>query len=653
MQTYQKEQKSNNGSLFSRLLAGSVILEALMRFSNACRKKLSEGVFGTFFTSYGKLAKAAKKSLLLDKLQTGLGLEGRSAALKRRIAAGIENSATVRLVKKLTDALCGAYLRVWGMFFASFGAYTLLVFLIKTFAEKETGLSPLYWMIPLVCLPISIPMFFSERRMGDLLAESAIAGAVLFRLLGLRRDYFERRQTAGGKKNAAFITGMLFGALTFLVDPAVILIFFLCLLFFYTVLLSPEAGLSITFFFFPYLILTDHPTATLFLLVLSTAFSLAAKAIRGKRYLSFDLTDAAVLFFALVLLCGGFFTAGGSYPISLFASVGLMLGFFLCAELLTSADLIRRAIRTLLFGSAVTALYGILSVAAGRFGLLRAPGGAVGGAVRAFFSAPASLGVYFVLLLPFAFLEHSVSEKGRKKFFCTLLSAAAFACLLLTGESGAIVAGVIAVLVYLLLLTPKTFVVLLLLLFFLPFAFFLLPGQVTARVMTVVSEASVSAGPVLRASLSLLRDFWLGGIGAGADSFGKVYDSVAPHYIGGASDAGSLFLQIFLSLGIVGLLAFLAMILVFSVSSFTVVRYESDFRFRLTGAASVSAVAGALVNGLSDYIWNDYRIFFLFFCVLGIGTAARRCGDRERERRQGLSLQDKENCEIVLKLSGR
>ena len=137
MQTYQKEQKSNNGSLFSRLLAGSVILEALMRFSNACRKKLSEGVFGTFFTSYGKLAKAAKKSLLLDKLQTGLGLEGRSAALKRRIAAGIENSATVRLVKKLTDAFCGAYLRVWGMFFASFGAYTLLVFLIKTFAEKD------------------------------------------------------------------------------------------------------------------------------------------------------------------------------------------------------------------------------------------------------------------------------------------------------------------------------------------------------------------------------------------------------------------------------------------------------------------------------------------------------------------------------------
>ncbi len=653
MESYPKEKERNNGGFFSRLLAGSAILGALTRFSNACRRKLSEGVFGAFFTSYGKLAKAAKKSFLLDKLQTVLGLEGRGAALKRKIAAGIEDSAIVRLIKKLTDALCGAYLRVWGMFFASFGAYTLLVFLIRTFAEKETDLNPLYWLIPLVCLPISIPMFFSEKRMGDLLADSAIAGTLLFGLLGLRRDYFERRQTSGGKKNAAFITGMLFGALTFALDPGVILTAFLAVLFFYTVLLSPEAGLLLTFFFFPFLSLTAHPTATLFLLVLPTAFSLGVKAVRGKRYLSFDPIDAAVLFFGLVLLCGGFFTAGGSYPVSLLVSAGLMLGFFLCAELLTSAELLRKAIRVLLFGAAVTVLYGLIAVAAGRFDPARTPEGAAGGLARSFFALPSSLGSYLVLLLPFAFCEYSAEGEGRKRFFGALFIAASFACLLLTGESGAIAAGVIAVLFYLLMHTPKTFSVLLLLLVFLPFCFFLLPEEIKRRVLTLLSEASVSAGPVLRASLGLLRQFWLGGIGAGTDSFGKVYDSVVPHYAEGASDAGSLFLQIFLSLGIVGLLAFLAMVLVFAVSSFTVVRYEGERRFRLIGAASLAAITGALVNGISGYIWNDYRIFFLFFSVFGIGTAARRCGDRERERRQGLSLQDKTSCETVLRLSGR
>ena len=42
------------------------------------------------------------------------------------------------------------------------------------------------------------------------------------------------------------------------------------------------------------------------------------------------------------------------------------------------------------------------------------------------------------------------------------------------------------------------------------------------------------------------------------------------------------------------------------------------------GPAAVSAVAGALVCGLTDFIFYDTRVLLLFFAVLGLGVGIRR-----------------------------
>ena len=93
----------------------------------------------------------------------------------------------------------------------------------------------------------------------------------------------------------------------------------------------------------------------------------------------------------------------------------------------------------------------------------------------------------------------------------------------------------------------------------------------------------------------------------------------------------SLFLQIVLQTGAVGLILFLIFLFNAARRCCTSVAIKSSDNF--LSSTTKAALAGAfalLAAGVFDYTWYNYRIFFVFWALLGFACAAANLNDRSR-----------------------
>lgn len=127
----------------------------------------------------------------------------------------------------------------------------------------------------------------------------------------------------------------------------------------------------------------------------------------------------------------------------------------------------------------------------------------------------------------------------------------------------------------------------------------------------------------------MIRHYWVTGIGV--DAFNEIYPLFSLE-AANAYHVHNLFLQEFIELGIVGFSVFLALVLLFFQKIYsTMARAARRYRFIL--AAVFGGFAGILLQGMTDHIWFDYSIVLLFWCVLGIGMAAVRLGEKSWRKR--------------------
>ena len=153
-----------------------------------------------------------------------------------------------------------------------------------------------------------------------------------------------------------------------------------------------------------------------------------------------------------------------------------------------------------------------------------------------------------------------------------------------------------------------------------------------------------------KGSFGILKDSWVGGIGYGPSAFQEIYPQYAYAGIEAATHSHNLFLQILLGTGIGGLLIFLAVLLLAAQMNFEYLKNSTDKNSKMIITATVCSITAALIMGLFDYIWYNYRIFFLFWAVLALGCACVRVGNNESRRHQfnTISGQDIASTDIEL-----
>lgn len=622
-----------------RAAGKSLILTRLNRFSASLYKKLAAGFFGRALSSYDEAQRLAENSLLarLVKRSSAAFFQKAVRPLKRALARSFENSRVIGAVSSALGHLRLCSLRVYGTFFLSFGLYTLLVFLIKRYAVLSGAPSLIHLMTGATLVLISLPLFFSHRPLSELILSSALLRAFLFSFAGLRPELLEPRGSIGvGRKNIAFIFGMIFGALTFFVSPLTILFALSVLILAYIILLSPEFGVVLSLFAAPFLVLLENATIPLCLAVLYTAFCFVIKLIRGKRVIKFDLLDLFVALFGLTMLAGGFISAdrdGSMAQAGVYAC--LLLGYFLCVNLLSTAEWLGRAVRALTASAVIVAVWGIVEQFFGRlesgwldtrlFSDIRVR-------VSSAFENPNMLGEYLVIVIPLATARLLLSKNAAKALGRLTMLAVLFGCLVLTWSRGAWLGFLAGLVLFFLICSEKALSAFILGAFTLPFIPLVLPERIWQRLSSIGSLADTSSTyrlNIWRGVARLCRDFYLGGIGVGEAAFQKIYAEYSlpaittPH-------THHLYLQILVETGLFGLLVFLVVLFFFAQSSFSHLGRTENRASRLYAAAALSGITGALVQGFTDYIWYNYRVYFIFWAVVGIAAAFRRCGDANR-----------------------
>ncbi len=148
----------------------------------------------------------------------------------------------------------------------------------------------------------------------------------------------------------------------------------------------------------------------------------------------------------------------------------------------------------------------------------------------------------------------------------------------------------------------------------------------------------------------MIRDY-PAGIGVGEGAFGYLYPAYTYSGMEAAPHSHSLYFQTALEIGVVGILILLILLFFFAQSAFEYTSNSSDKRSRLMSNAGFCGIIAALIQGCAEYIWYNYRVFFIFWVIIGIVCAYRRIGfDGEKpETRQ----YDENSAELDMKLSRR
>ena len=239
---------------------------------------------------------------------------------------------------------------------------------------------------------------------------------------------------------------------------------------------------------------------------------------------------------------------------------------------------------------------------------------------------PNVLAEFFVFTIPLSLAVLWSSRNNITRLFIAGIIGLSVLCLVLTFSRGAWLGFALAMLIFFLLKDRRA---LFLLLIMGVVGMFFLPESILARVASIgnLQESSTAYRlSIWAASLRIIADYWVSGIGPGLPTFAIVY----PYYslaAGMAYHSHNLFLQLVVEMGIVGLGAFLWLMWTFVRVGLKGLRATEDPYLKNLLIGLLSGMAGFLLQGLTDYVWYSPRLILTFWLMLGLMAAAVRQGD--------------------------
>ena len=334
-----------------------------------------------------------------------------------------------------------------------------------------------------------------------------------------------------------------------------------------------------------------------------------------------DLTATTLMLFIVVTLVSGVtsLAPGTSIPIAILSSV-FMLSYLLVRTCFKGHKSTDFALAVFIVAAAITGLVAVYQVAIGYVNMTwvdRDLFAALGLRVYSTFGNPNVYGAYLLLAIPPAAAMILYAKNPMYKLVAAGITGLLLISLALTYSRGCYLALAVSVLVFVLLIEKRMIVLFVAGLAAVPFV---LPTSMLARLASIVNFDDTSTAfrlNIWRASIRILEDFWMAGLGQGIEAYNQVYPFYAfaavpsPH-------AHNLFLTVFLETGIVGLVVFLAVLACFFRTQLSFIRRTSDIKRKIMSAALTAAVVGFLFQGMFDHVFYNYRVMLTFFIFIGI-----------------------------------
>ena len=257
--------------------------------------------------------------------------------------------------------------------------------------------------------------------------------------------------------------------------------------------------------------------------------------------------------------------------------------------------------------------------------------------VGAFLGNPNMLGVYFVIVFPLIIAEVVVSRSPFAKIGYALCAITVLVCTVMTWSRGAWLGIIVGTLVFMLVYNYRSIWLIIAAIGSLPVWVTFLPDSIIRRFMSIISMSDSSVVYRFNTWLGVLDMIWhnlISGIGVGESAFSKVYPFYALEGTEGVMHSHSLYLQVLLELGILGALMFGLIMICYTQKCFVTLKYKDNKRrSKSMIAAGLAGIVGALVVGLTDHIWYNYRVFLIFWVVMALTVALTKINEREKAKR--------------------
>ena len=349
---------------------------------------------------------------------------------------------------------------------------------------------------------------------------------------------------------------------------------------------------------------------------------------RGRR-LGWAPVNRYIILYAAVYMAGTLFSVNLSSSLKPgLLSVAFILFSLVLYNAVTNRSQLDTLLAFLVVAAAAVSVYGILQYIF-RWGYQSAAWvdsdmfSSISFRVPSTMDNPNMLGQYLLLMIPVGGAKLLSARDWFSRAFYFVCCALMCVCMLLTFSRGAWLGLLFAGAVFVILLNPRF---ILLIPVALAALWFVLPDTVTARFASIgnLSDASTSYRVYIwMGTLAMLKNYWLCGIGPGADAFNMVYPAYSYNGIS-APHAHNLFLQIVCDAGIAALAVFVILLFVYFRMMCAAISREHDWSCRVHQIAFTAGVFGFLVQAMTDYSFYNYRVLFLFWAYLALGALCTR-----------------------------
>lgn len=647
-----QKQKVNIKNKFSELTKTSVILYAFRVAAAWLYFNLAHGFFGRLFTCYDKEEEILERSVTGLCLGSVPGKKTLGRRIRRRIAVAFENSGVLSWLGRLPNWLLGLSTRTYGVFGIVFGVYTIMMTLLRLLIQDST-VSPAAFITGCISVLASIPLMMRRIPLAQALREGAVGRTVLIKLLDVHEDkLYPKNISQSPRHSTAILAGMILGTATYFVSPLVILGVIAMVLAMWLVLALPEVGIMALLATTPFLSLFRTPTIVLAGGVALTTVSYIIKFLRGKRNMRFRLVSIFVTLFSFIILFGGVISAGGGESLhSALIYFVLLQGFNLTVNLFRTREDCRHAFNVLTVSGVITAFYGVIQYFIGGATLDWVDTemfAYIEGRATSFFDNPNVLGAYLILIFPLILVSLLYSEGFKRKFLSVVAVAVAVICLVWTWSRGAWLGVLVGTVIFFIIYSHKTLQVLFACGLSLPLVGILLPHSVVDRFLSIgnMSDSSTYYRVFTwRGASNMIGRVWASGVGVGPAAFQQVFPLFAHAGVEASPHAHNLWLQVTSEVGVVGLAVLMIVFVLFAQICLGSINKFSP-RERMTVSAGMCGIISALVMGLADNIWYNYRVFFVFWCVMALTVAYVNAITSERSELHEVATPDSAHIHI-------
>ena len=549
---------------------------------------------------------------------------------------------------KLTKIVSYTPSKTYGAMFCVFGALSLMLHFLKDYVGVYDGVPLHVLIISSIFTLFSIPFMVSDKPMSITLQNNSITDYIFFEFFCIRRMH-KNENEKGIQPIVGLVLGILLAVIGAFIPLWIVAVVLGVFLYLFLTFLSPEFSFFSIFLVMPYLSF-DTNGIFLAILVAITLISYARKVALGKRVYYFEQYDLGLFTMLFCILISGIFVKGVESFVSSVVMILLGMGYILASSLVTNRRLADCLTNAVIISSIPVSVIAIVEsyIAISENGLSAFEG------ASATFDKPYTLAIFLIVSIALSAYFVDVRRRRAAKVLYAIIAALNFVGLSLTLSLWAIATLIIGWIAFECQKMRHGSGLMLLIISIFTYALLFIPGEY--RDLIYSSDVIKSLGLYdsmqrWQISFEMLRDNLFLGVGIGGDSFTQEIINYSPDF--GYQNSGNFLLEIACEAGVISLVAFILVYLIRVRHRGIYQPYVRNSHVRKISAYTTVITVMLMVYGAFNYVWADMTMYYLFWCIFGLGSASLRVAKNEFDERAAYfrdgSAEDSSSIDITIR----